>query len=127
MLVMQNNDGAQLELPGLACSAEPIGLRVAKFDLTMGLRECFGADGEPAGIEGSVEYATALFDTATVDLLTERLVRLLAAAVADPQAPSGAWTCSARTSGTRRCTAGTTPRPRSPAARCRSCSSGRWH
>ena len=89
MLVMQNNDGAELELPGLVCSAEPIGLRVAKFDLTMGLRESFGADGEPAGIEGSVEYATALFDNATVDLLTERLVRLLSAAVADPQAPIG--------------------------------------
>ncbi|MGZ9093125.1 MAG: non-ribosomal peptide synthetase, partial [Rhodoplanes sp.] len=48
------------------------------------------AAGAPAGIEGTIEYATDLFDRATIEALAGRLVRLLEAAAADPERPIGA-------------------------------------
>ena len=47
------------------------------------------ADGAPAGIAGVLEYATDLFDRATVEAMAARLVRLLEAAVAEPDRPIG--------------------------------------
>src|SRR4029453_15527542 len=44
-----------------------------------------GGGVSPAGISGVIEYASALFDRADVEGLAERLVRLLAAAVAAPE------------------------------------------
>ncbi|WP_155725911.1 AMP-binding protein, partial [Mycobacterium avium] len=41
-------------------------------------------DGSPAGIGGAVEFRTDVFDTATVEALTQRLRRVLAAMTADP-------------------------------------------
>ena len=38
----------------------------AKFDLTLGFRQDRDADGTPAGISASLEYAEDLFDQATV-------------------------------------------------------------
>ncbi|MEP7010069.1 MAG: amino acid adenylation domain-containing protein [Acidobacteriota bacterium] len=54
----------------------------AKFDLTLDLERV--AD----GLRGSVEYATDLFDGATVDRLTGHFERLLAAAVTAPDQPT---------------------------------------
>ena len=45
------------------------------------------ADGTPAGLRGGVTFATDLFDRVTVEALTRRLLRLLRAVTADPQAP----------------------------------------
>ncbi|MDH6136270.1 amino acid adenylation domain-containing protein [Kitasatospora sp. MAA4] len=89
LLVLQNNDPARLDLAGLETSAEPIGMRVAKFDLNIGMEEVFGPDGAPAGITGSVEYTADLFDEGTVEAMTVRLGRLLAAAAADPRTTIG--------------------------------------
>ena len=89
LLVLQNNDPARLDLPGLAAEPEPIGMRVAKFDLNIGLEETFSPDGAPAGILGAAEFAAELFDPGTVRSITERLARLLAAAAADPATPIG--------------------------------------
>ena len=61
----------------------------AKFDLSLGLIEQRAADGAPAGIEGVLEYASDLFDAATVAALGRRLIRLLEAAVADPERRAG--------------------------------------
>ena len=41
------------------------------------------------GISGAIEYATDLFDRGTVEALAQRLIRLLAAAVANPEQPIG--------------------------------------
>jgi non-ribosomal peptide synthetase component F len=82
--------GARLELPGLVASAEPVSTAGAKFDLSLGLIEQRGADGAPAGIDGVLEYASDLFDAASVAALGGRLIRLLAAAVADPARALGA-------------------------------------
>ncbi|MED7948424.1 non-ribosomal peptide synthetase [Streptomyces sp. BE303] len=90
LLVLQNHEEGELGLPGLESEPEPLGLRVAKFDLNIGITERHGPDGAPAGLTGSVEYAADLYDRATVAALFERLGRLLAAAAADPAAPIGA-------------------------------------
>ncbi|MFJ7068029.1 amino acid adenylation domain-containing protein [Streptomyces sp. NPDC101115] len=89
LLVLQNHEEGELGLPGLESEPEPLGLRVAKFDLNIGVTERRTADGAPAGLTGSVEYAADLYDRATVTALFERLGRLLAAAAADPEAPIG--------------------------------------
>ncbi|MFE3106921.1 amino acid adenylation domain-containing protein [Kitasatospora indigofera] len=87
LLVLQNNEPARLGLPGLEATPEPIGMRVAKFDLNIGMEETFGPDGAPAGITGSVEYAVDLFDRSTVVSVAERLGRLLAGVAADASVP----------------------------------------
>ncbi|MFD7611477.1 amino acid adenylation domain-containing protein, partial [Streptomyces sp. NPDC059828] len=89
LLVLQNHEEGELALPGLEPAPEPLGLRVAKFDLNIGITERHTPDGAPAGLTGSVEYAADLYDRATVTTLFERLGRLLAAAADSPEAPIG--------------------------------------
>ncbi|GAA3388260.1 amino acid adenylation domain-containing protein [Streptomyces roseoviridis] len=89
LLVLQNHEEGALGLPGLDTAPEPLGLRVAKFDLNIGITERHTPDGTPAGLSGSAEYAADLYDAATVTALFARLGRLLAAAAADPEAPIG--------------------------------------
>ena len=72
------------QLPGLRITAEPVPDVAAKFDLTLGFRQDRDADGTPAGISASLEYAEDLFDQATVQDLAGRLTRLLRQAVRDP-------------------------------------------
>src|SRR5204862_7526579 len=54
-------------------------------DLTFSLGELWTGDGELAGIAGSVEYRTDVFDASSIDLLTRRLQRLLTALTAEPE------------------------------------------
>ena len=89
MLALQNTAEVKLELDGLSCGFERVATSSAKFDLSVSLGEERGADGAPAGIGGVVEYATDLFDRASVEALVGRLVRLLEAAVADPERAIG--------------------------------------
>ncbi|WP_168714696.1 non-ribosomal peptide synthetase [Streptomyces sp. A0592] len=90
LLVLQNHQEGELGgLPGLQTQPEELGLRVAKFDLNIGITERHTPDGAPAGLTGSVEYAADLYDRVTVTTLFERLGRLLTAAAADPEAPIG--------------------------------------
>ena len=90
MLVLQNSVAAGLELTGLTAEHQAVATANAKFDLSVSLAEQRGSDGTAAGISGNLEYATDLFDRATVEALAERLVRLLKAAVADAEQPIGA-------------------------------------
>ena len=89
MLALQNNAPVSLELPGLVAVVEPVDTASAKFDLLLSLAEQRGSDGQPAGIDGVLEYATDLFDRASVAALAGRLVRLLEAAVAEPERAIG--------------------------------------
>ncbi|MGI5392237.1 amino acid adenylation domain-containing protein [Streptomyces sp. CA-251251] len=79
-----NTTAVALDLPGLAADGQPVDAGTAKFDLNFGLAEHRSPDGEPAGIRGRIEYSLDLFDRETVTGLADRLVRLLAAAVAAP-------------------------------------------
>ena len=89
MLAFQNNAGVALELAGLTARFEPVATASAKFDLSVSLGEERAADGTPAGISGVIEYASDLFDRADVEGLAERLIRLLEAAVAEPERAIG--------------------------------------
>ena len=80
MLAFEAGAGARRarSCPGLRCGREPVATASAKFDLSVGLVERRAADGAPAGIDGVLEYASDLFDAASVATLGERLMRLLA-------------------------------------------------
>ncbi|MFC8228912.1 amino acid adenylation domain-containing protein [Streptomyces sp. NPDC057287] len=100
MLVLQNQERAGLELPGVTVHDRSRHTGVSKFDLTFSLTEAAGA-GEPtepagttaepehAGLGGYLEYATDLFDAATARALCDRFAHLLTRAVADPDRPIG--------------------------------------
>ncbi|MFD8936986.1 amino acid adenylation domain-containing protein, partial [Streptomyces sp. NPDC059578] len=83
-LVLQNNEEARFELPGLGVRTESVGTGTAKFDVTVSVSEVFDEDGRPAGMSGFIEYATDLYDRGSAELFGARLVRVLSGAVAGP-------------------------------------------
>ncbi|WP_344343169.1 amino acid adenylation domain-containing protein, partial [Kitasatospora putterlickiae] len=84
MLALQNTEQARFELPGLAVAVEPVGSGVSRVDLTLSLVE------EPGGgVRGVAEFATDLFDRATVETFLGRWVRLLEQVTARPELPVG--------------------------------------
>jgi amino acid adenylation domain-containing protein/non-ribosomal peptide synthase protein (TIGR01720 family) len=70
----------ELEVPGLHIEPIPAPTETAKFDLLLTLAE--SAD----GLDGSLEYATDLFDSAAASELVERFVAFLDAFVHAPEA-----------------------------------------
>ncbi|MEU1495662.1 amino acid adenylation domain-containing protein [Streptomyces sp. NPDC005776] len=84
MLALQNAPLGEFALQGLETGHVEAPTGTSRVDLTFSLAEQFAPDGQAAGLVGAVEYATDLFDASTVELLFERWVRLLQAAVADP-------------------------------------------
>ncbi len=78
MLVLQNARRPELDLPGVRCSRLEVGTPKAHFDLTVWLTE------ERGEVGGSVEYAAALFEPATVRRLIDGWLRLLTGAAAEP-------------------------------------------
>ena len=54
------------------------------MDLAFSLAERWSEAGEPAGIRGAVEFRTDVFDAASIEVLIERLERVLVAMTADP-------------------------------------------
>ncbi|MFF2520947.1 non-ribosomal peptide synthetase [Streptomyces liangshanensis] len=76
-------------LPGLTAESGFAPLEISKFDLTFSFHEHRTADGRPGGLDIRVEYATDLYDPGTVEAVTDRLVRLLGAAVENPGLPVG--------------------------------------
>ena len=75
--------GAELKLAGLSVTPQAVASSTSKFDLSVALTEQRTAAGAPAGISGVVEYASDLFERGSVEVLGQRLIRLLASAVAD--------------------------------------------
>jgi amino acid adenylation domain-containing protein len=93
MLAWQNFDGQSGQanepaggsgLGNLRVTPLPVETHTAQMDLMFTLGEGWTEAGEPAGIGGSVEFRTDVFDTATVEALVEKLGRVLAALTADP-------------------------------------------
>nr|WP_230863147.1 non-ribosomal peptide synthase/polyketide synthase [Amycolatopsis camponoti] len=81
MLAVYHSGSEPERLLGLDASYRDTGLRQAKFDLSFDLVET------PGGLEGDLEFSLDLFDERTARTLTERLVRLMTAVVADPDRP----------------------------------------
>ncbi|WP_185949587.1 non-ribosomal peptide synthetase [Microbispora sp. KK1-11] len=71
-------------VPGLAAEPFPLGWHPARVDLSLDL---YAED--DGGVLGVAIYSEELFDHETVELMTERYLVLLAAAVADPTLPVG--------------------------------------
>ncbi|WP_457811528.1 amino acid adenylation domain-containing protein [Sinorhizobium meliloti] len=83
MLAWQNNAVGSFDLPGLSVAAAGEGLDQVKFDLELSLGECDEV------IAGTFDYATALFDQATIERQRGYLLALLRAMVADAGQPVG--------------------------------------
>ncbi|MGV9451899.1 amino acid adenylation domain-containing protein [Streptomyces sp. NPDC003635] len=83
---MHGDRGAAFAFPGVDVTPFEGSGSVAKFDLDLQVRE--GADGS---LGGQLEYATALFDEATVERFAGHLLRLLDAVAADPAAPLSSY------------------------------------
>ncbi len=85
MLAWQNFGGQPQELPfaDLQLTPLPADTQVARMDLTFALGEQWTETGEPAGINGAVEFRTDVFDPASIETLIERFKRVLVALTAD--------------------------------------------
>ncbi|MER7014798.1 amino acid adenylation domain-containing protein [Saccharopolyspora sp. NPDC000359] len=93
-LTVDNNDRSAVgavagRVPGLSVTTERISSPVAKFDLSCTFVEQHAADGSPAGVRATLEYSADLFDEDTAVALTDRLLRVLETAVANPQVRVG--------------------------------------
>ena len=71
-------------LGDLQVTRMPVDTHTARMDLTFSLSEHFTDSGEPAGIWGTVEFRTDVFDPDTVTTLIERFERVLEAMTTDP-------------------------------------------
>jgi amino acid adenylation domain-containing protein/non-ribosomal peptide synthase protein (TIGR01720 family) len=81
MFTLQNASSGDFTLPGLGAAPVRVEIATSKFDLTLLLTDRHEA------IDGFFEYATDLFDAATVARLAAHFTTLLAAAVAAPETP----------------------------------------
>jgi amino acid adenylation domain-containing protein len=89
MLVLQNTPEPELEMRGLQVKAERMEWEVAKFDLTVSLKERWSSGGEPEGLEGELQYSRDLFEAETAESIVRRWVRLLEAGMAQPACAVG--------------------------------------
>ena len=81
----QDNDpAAGLALGDLQVTPLPADTHTARMDLVFSLAERWSEAGEPAGIGGTVEFRTDVFDAASIEALIERLRRVVEAITADP-------------------------------------------
>jgi amino acid adenylation domain-containing protein/non-ribosomal peptide synthase protein (TIGR01720 family) len=81
MFTLQNMPLSSLRLPGLIWRQAPLVATTSKFDLAI---EFFERD---SGLEGSVEYATDLFDRATIERFAGNFKTLLEAVVVEADRP----------------------------------------
>ncbi len=81
MFAWQNNEATVAELPGLRIEAAEMPFDRVKFDLELNLGEADGA------IVGTLSYACALFDAATMERHRAYLLAALQALVADVDQP----------------------------------------
>ena len=84
-LALQNNPLPRLEFPGLRVSPVPASTGTSRFDLFFTLTEQPATAAGPGPITAMVEYASDLFDEATVRGFAARFVRVLEAVCADPR------------------------------------------
>ena len=85
MLVLQHASAPCLVLPDVTASLVAATIRATKFDLVVTVTETHGATGQPAGLEGELEYSADLFNTDSALRLADRLSRLLEQVAEDPE------------------------------------------
>ncbi|MGW0763821.1 condensation domain-containing protein, partial [Streptomyces sp. NPDC002814] len=84
LLAFQNNPETSFDLPGLHTRMEGVSTGLSRTDLFISLAEQQNADGA-AGVIGAVEYATDLYDAATIEAFIGRWLQFLAAVAHDPE------------------------------------------
>ncbi|WP_284454878.1 amino acid adenylation domain-containing protein [Actinomadura madurae] len=89
MLAFNNAPQAELTLPGVQVDVQAADIAVAKFDLLFSLSERSAGDDAPGGLEGSIDFATDLFDRETAEQIADRFVRFLSAVASDPDQSIG--------------------------------------
>ncbi|MER7101615.1 non-ribosomal peptide synthetase [Streptomyces humidus] len=90
-LALQNTPEAEFELAGLTARPQLDGVEtgVARVDLTVNAVETFDDRGAPAGLVLAVEYATGLYDRATIDGFLDAFGTLLREVADSPHQPIG--------------------------------------
>ncbi|MDH2430897.1 amino acid adenylation domain-containing protein, partial [Sphaerisporangium sp. TRM90804] len=88
-LAYRGSEEPCFDLDGLRAAPQHVELGAAKFDLAFDLAARRTADGEPGGVDAVLEYRTDLFARSTAEGVAARLLRVLEALVADPDAPIG--------------------------------------
>ncbi|MFN8596434.1 MAG: amino acid adenylation domain-containing protein [Anaerolineae bacterium] len=78
MFALQNAPRREVPLPDVTLTLLPTHSATSKFDLSLILSET------TAGLEGSIEYNTDLFDEATLDRMVAHFIQLLTSIVAQP-------------------------------------------
>ncbi len=81
MLVLQNNQGGQLTLPGIELSGIEVDAVVAKYDITLTVTE------HSQGLWLGWEYNQDLFERGTIEAMAEQFERLLGSMLRDPKMP----------------------------------------
>ena len=79
-----NDPAAGLSLGDVQVTPLLADTHTARMDLMFSLSEHFTDSGEPAGIGGTVEFRTDVFDADSIEALIERFERVLMALTADP-------------------------------------------
>ncbi|WP_072812843.1 non-ribosomal peptide synthetase [Rhodococcus zopfii] len=88
-LAYQNFERQELTLPDLTVAEFAVETHLSKFDLQFAIGEAADTAGGPGALSLVIGYATDLFDAATVEVLAERLVRILDAVTAVPYTAVG--------------------------------------
>lgn len=78
MLVLRNVRFEARDLPGLSVTPMDVDRRASQFDLTLNVEE------RPDGLHGTFEYATDLFDEATIARMAGHWQTILAGMIASP-------------------------------------------
>ncbi|WP_432071309.1 amino acid adenylation domain-containing protein, partial [Streptomyces sp. AA1529] len=84
MFQLHNVAAPTQQLHDVEAAPYPLDGDNAKFDLFLSLAEAQDEEGRPAGLSGTLEYATELFDRATAEQLARLYENLLRAVAADP-------------------------------------------
>ncbi len=79
MLVLQNTPASQFKFDGISVNPISVGIETAKFDLTLYVRE------SEEGFRVSLQYATDLFESSTIERMAGHFETLLEGIVADPE------------------------------------------
>ncbi|WP_405183102.1 amino acid adenylation domain-containing protein [Nocardia sp. NBC_01377] len=82
-LTVDDNPVPSLRLPGLALRAEELDIALAKFDLELRVTSTGDAADHALGFE--FLYAAELFDSATIEILGDRFLRVLSAVTGNPR------------------------------------------
>src|ERR1051325_8846022 len=84
MFAFQNNPVSLIRMPGLSVEISNITTGTSKVDLTLDLSD------EPGGIKGHIEYATDLYDEATIERMKQHYLNVVQSVASDPRQPIAA-------------------------------------